>query len=117
MRVLHDAIRPPLGFELEHLVVTTFTLDLVSLLSVPLAFTWFGSHGDTDAAAREPLELLAAVARSAQRITVFHQGGQVTVPAKHGGLLPSGGGLGRRSARFARAGTLSSEAVGGRLHR
>lgn len=88
MRVLHDAIRPPLGFELEHLVVTTFTLDLVSLLSVPLAFTWFGSHGDTDAAAREPLELLAAVARSAQRITVFHQGGQVTVPAKHGGLLP-----------------------------
>jgi hypothetical protein len=87
MRVLHDAIRPPLGFELEHLVVTTFTLDLVSLLSVPLAFTWFGTHGDTDAAEREPLELLAAVARSAQRITVFHQGGQVSVPAKHGGLL------------------------------
>lgn len=87
MRVLHDAIRPPLGFELEHLVVTTFTLDLVSLLSVPLAFTWFGTHGDTDAAEREPLELLAAVARSAERITVFHQGGQISVPAKHGGLL------------------------------
>ena len=83
MRILHEALRPPEGHELEHLLVTTFTLDLVSLLSVPLAFTWFGGHGDADELERDPLELLAAVDRQAGRITIFHQAGAIGVPGGH----------------------------------
>lgn len=83
MRVLHDTLRPPEGHELQHLLVTTFTLDLVSLLSIPLAFTWFGGEGDADAIDRDPLELLAAVERQSGRITVFHQAGAIGVPGRH----------------------------------
>jgi PLD-like domain len=88
MRILHDALRPPDGHELEHLLATTFTLDLVSLLSIPLAFTWFGGHGDTDAIERDPLELLAAVERQSGRITVFHQADAIGVPGRHKQLFP-----------------------------
>ncbi len=88
MRVLHDALRPPEGHDLEHLLVTTFTLDLVSLLSIPLAFTWFGGHGDTDAIERDPLELLAAVERQSGRITVFNQADAIGVPGRHKRLFP-----------------------------
>jgi hypothetical protein len=87
IRVLHDALRPPEGYELEHLLVTTFTLDLVSLLSVPLAFARFGAYGDADALERDPLELLAAVERQAGRITVFHQAAAIAVPDRHRRLL------------------------------
>jgi hypothetical protein len=87
MRILHEALRPPEGHELEQLVVTTFTLDLVSLLSVPLAFAWFGGQGDSDAVERDPLELLAAVERQSGRITVFHQAGAIAVPSRHRRLL------------------------------
>src|SRR2546421_746577 len=87
MRILHEALRPPNGHELEQLVVTTFTLDLVSLLSVPLAFAWFGGQGDSDAVERDPLELLAAVERLSGRITVFHQAGAIAVPNRHRQLL------------------------------
>jgi hypothetical protein len=87
MRILHEALRPPDGHDLEQLVVTTFTLDLVSLLSVPLAFAWFGGQGDTDAVERDPLELLAAVERQSGRITVFHQAGAIAVPSRHRQLL------------------------------
>jgi hypothetical protein len=87
MRILHEALRPPDGHELEQLVVTTFTLDLVSLLSVPLAFAWFGVQGDSDAVERDPLELLAAVERQSGRITVFHQAGAIAVPGRHRQLL------------------------------
>ena len=87
IRVLHDALRPAEGYELEHLLVTTFTLDLVSLLSVPLAFARFGAYGDADALERDPLELLAAIERQAGRITVFHQAGAIAVPDRHRRLL------------------------------
>ena len=87
MRVLHDALRPPDGHDLEHLLVTTFTLDLVSLLSVPLAFAWFGGSGDDEAVDHDPLELLAAVERQSGKITVFHQAGAIGVPDRHRQLL------------------------------
>lgn len=86
MRVLHDALRPPVGYELECAVGTTFTLDLVSLLSVPLAVGRF-SGGDDGPSEASPLELLAALERTADRITLFHQAGAVRRPDRHRELL------------------------------
>src|SRR4051794_31750580 len=87
MRVLHDALLPPEGHELERLVITTFTLDLVSLLSVPLAFASFGRAGDAEAGERDALELLAAVEQHTERVSVFHQAGAISVPGRHRSLL------------------------------
>ena len=39
-RLLHDTLRPPEGYGFDCAVGTTFTLDLLALLSVPLAFTF-----------------------------------------------------------------------------
>lgn len=86
MRVLHEALRPPDGYELDCAIGTTFTLDLVSLLSVPLAVGRFagGEDGPDEC---DPLELLASIERSADRITVFHQAGAIRVPEHHRELL------------------------------
>ena len=54
--LLLDALRPPPGHSLDHAVATTFTLDLETALTVPLAFAGFRfdeqpdprrSHGGT----------------------------------------------------------------------
>lgn len=86
MRVLHEALRPPEGFALDYAVGTTFTIDLVSLLSIPLAV---GNFTDSDGGPSEsnPLELLASLERSADRIVVFHQAGEIRLPGRHRELL------------------------------
>lgn len=86
MRILHDALRPPDGYELEIAVGTTFTLDLVSLLSIPLAVANLPDR-DGGPVQADPLELLASLERSIDRITIFHQAGVIRVPERHRELL------------------------------
>src|SRR5690349_11476089 len=87
IRVLHEALRPPDGYQLDHLLITTFTLDLVTLLSIPIAFSRYSAAAELDVAERDPLELLAAVERQSGRITVFHQADKIAVPDQHRRLL------------------------------
>lgn len=86
MRVLHDALRPPDGHELECAIGCTFTLDLVSLLSIPLAVGRFAAV-DGGPHEADPLELLASIERCADKITVFHQAGLIRAPDRHRELL------------------------------
>ena len=37
--VLMDALRPPMGWRVDRVVATTYTLDLLALLTAPLAFS------------------------------------------------------------------------------
>ena len=37
--LLFDALRPPLGYQLDTAVGTTYSLDLLALATVPVAFT------------------------------------------------------------------------------
>ena len=43
-RQLLDSLRPPSGYSLDFAVGTTYSLDLLALLTAPLAFTFF-AHG------------------------------------------------------------------------
>lgn len=79
-RLLHESLRPPRGYELDHLVVTTYSLDLVSLLSVPLAFTSFTVEDGEGALLSDPLLLLEGLRRNGERVTVFCQTGAIAVP-------------------------------------
>lgn len=78
MRNLHDratltaALTPPHGYELQHAVGTTFTLDLESALTVPLSLA---ARGATDASDR--LGVLDALRRSADRLDIFAQVGEM----------------------------------------
>ncbi|REE04248.1 phospholipase D-like domain-containing protein [Citricoccus muralis] len=81
--LLTDALRPPVGFRLDHAVVTTYTLNLTALLIAPMTF----SLGDVDSAdalaAGDPVRLLDAVQRHVEHTTVFVQTAGIHVPASH----------------------------------
>ena len=72
---LTEQLRPPSGFQLAHAVATTFTLDLTTALSIPLAFA---AHRVRES--RDPIAILDAVRRAADKIDVFAQAGQVFEP-------------------------------------
>lgn len=81
--LLVDLLTPPAdGYRLERAVGTTFTLNLESLLRIPLAVTGTELQEQMD-----PLGVLHAVQSSMDRIDVFCQTGMVRVPAKGTGLL------------------------------
>lgn len=84
--LLLDALRPPEGYRLETAVGTTFSLDLHALLLPPLAFALFDWAADEDAGAN-PIALLEAVRRNAERMTLFCQAGQIGVPRNYRSLL------------------------------
>ena len=79
-RLFLETLRPPDGYLLDRAVGTTFTLDLMALLSVPLAFTFRDAQDGDGQLATEPLSLLESARRYAGRIVVFSQGGYTGVP-------------------------------------
>jgi hypothetical protein len=85
--LLRDALRPPEGFEFDGAVLTTFSLDLVTLLAVPLAFASFGLREDSGSMRADPMALLEALRRYADRTTVFCQAGRIQVPKSARPLL------------------------------
>jgi len=81
-QLLADALRPPQGYRFDCAVSTTYTLDLLTLLTMPVAFTlyhWAASEGQSKL---DPLALLDAVRRHARRIHVFCQAGRIAVPKR-----------------------------------
>ena len=48
--LLLEALRPPEGFRFDQGLGTTYTLDLLALLTAPLAFTWFEQGGEDQGA-------------------------------------------------------------------
>lgn len=84
--LLAEALRPPPGYSLDCAVGTTYTLDLLALVAVPLAFTFFDWQDDESPAAN-PLGLLEAVRRNADRIAIFCQEDRIAVPRQYRSLL------------------------------
>jgi len=86
-RHLMEALRPPAGYTLDRAIGTTFTLDLLTLLTVPLSFTMFGWEEEDGAPAADPLTLFEGLRRFSERIAVFCQAGQISVPSSSPLLL------------------------------
>lgn len=72
---LTEQLRPPSGFQLSHAIATTFTLDMTTALSVPLAFA---AHRVRES--RDPIAILDAVRKAADKVDVFAQAGQIFEP-------------------------------------
>lgn len=97
---LTEQLRPPAGYRLNHAVGTTFTLDMISALAVPLSFVRGAGEDPANAVA-----VLNAVRKVSDRIDVFCQAGLIRVPRQANDLLavlepmvhqvraPRGGGL------------------------
>ena len=79
--LLTDSLRPPPGFQIDCVITTTYTLDLVTLLTLPLSFTLLAGDGMEEGRV-DPIVLLEALRRHADRITVFCDAGHIAVPRR-----------------------------------
>jgi hypothetical protein len=86
-KVFLDALTPPEGFVFDEGIGTTYSLDLISLLSVPLAFTQFAWEDAKGELTSNPILLLEALRRHAGRMTVFCQAGRIALPTGSNVLL------------------------------
>jgi hypothetical protein len=77
---LFESLRPPLDYSLDCAVGTTFTLDLLTLLTAPLAFTSFEWADEDGVLSRSPHTLLATLQQYADRISIFCQTGKIALP-------------------------------------
>lgn len=75
---LIESLAPPPGHVLDLAVGTTYSLNLDALLTAPAAFALFRAGGGDDGLV--PVEIIDSIRRHADRITLFHQAGQVSVP-------------------------------------
>jgi len=80
---LLQALRPPEGYELTFAIGTTYSLDLMALLCIPLAFAQFDWEDDAGRPSADPLALLEALRRYANRLHIFCQAGCISVPPKN----------------------------------
>ena len=85
--LLLERLRPPEGYRLRRAVGTTYTLDLIALLTAPLAFTFFDAHDEEGAPTADPIALLEALRRHAGKVTIFCQAGAIAVPKPEQQLL------------------------------
>ncbi|WP_338836931.1 phospholipase D family protein [Gordonia polyisoprenivorans] len=66
---------PPPGYTIDHLVATTFTLDLDSALLPCLALA-----GSARVDAADTVETIASIKSTIGAIDIFHQNGQISIP-------------------------------------
>lgn len=75
---------PPSGYRLTRAVAATYTLDLNTLLSIPVALFFSQTlEGDFEA---ERVQLLEAIQRCPDMLKIYHQRGKIHVPRKHNRL-------------------------------
>ena len=76
--VLLEALRPPPGYVVHSALATTFSLDLVALLTAPLAFSLYDRLQGREGGERlDSLTLLRSVREHAEQLVVFCQSGRI----------------------------------------
>lgn len=73
-----DALKPPVGYSLDRAIATTYSLDLLTLLVVPLSMVLFDYDGSDDL--KDPTKVLEALRRTADKMTIYCQRGRIGIP-------------------------------------
>ena len=81
-----EEIQPPVGYELDRAVATTYSLDLLSLLMTPLSLALF-SADSLQEIWNNPAAVTEALRKTSDKLTVFCQQGQIKVPKKDNKLF------------------------------
>jgi hypothetical protein len=84
---LLELLRSPAGCKLDVAVGTTYSLDLISALMLPLSFAFFDWERADGELVADPLALLEALRRYGDRFTIFCQSGQIRLPSKYSPLV------------------------------
>jgi hypothetical protein len=84
--LLTDALSPPPGYRFDAGAITTYSLDLIPLLTVPLHVSWLAS-GEERPEHVDPIRMIEALRRTADRLTVFCERGRIIAPRMPSPLL------------------------------
>ncbi len=80
-QLLFEALRPPIGFRFDEGIGTTYSLDLLALITAPLAFTLFEQQDEEgQRAGVDSLAILESLRRHASQLTIFCHAGRITLP-------------------------------------
>lgn len=82
-RLFLEALKAPSGYEIDSIIGTTYSLDILALLTVPLSFTLSDWQDEEGRPKLDPLKLLEAVRRHAGKLALFCQAGLIGMPRKH----------------------------------
>jgi hypothetical protein len=77
--LLVDSLRPPPGYVFSAGLATTYSLDLTTLLSVPLSLA-LRSSDDRNAMLQDGVALLEALRRTTGKLSIFCQQGRICAP-------------------------------------
>src|SRR5262245_19636257 len=86
-QLLLDALRPDPEFELDLAVGTSYSLDLLALMTAPVAFAMFDREQADGSLIDDPIATLESLRRYGSRITLFCQAGQIAKPPDFRSLL------------------------------
>ena len=78
--LLFDILKPPEDHTLDVAIATTYTLDLLALLTAPVAFSLFDVDRHEDLLDQDSLTLLESLRRYADKLTVFCHAGHIALP-------------------------------------
>jgi hypothetical protein len=75
-----DALHPPPGYRFDEAVAGTYSLDLTTLLTVPLHLALYSGDQPMEELLGDGIALLEALRKTASRISVFCQRGRIDAP-------------------------------------
>lgn len=75
-----EKLRPPAGYTLSYALATSYSLELDTLLAVPLALSFNSTLDDAEKIIGEKLVLLEGIHQLKGRIKVFFQQGNIKLP-------------------------------------
>jgi len=84
---LKEILRPPEGYVLDYAIGTTYSLDLLALMTAPVAFTIFETESDFSKI--DLLVLVETLRRYAGRISIFCNAGKIKIPENYNMHLSS----------------------------
>src|SRR3712207_1834994 len=79
-----EQLIPPPGYRLKRAVAATYSLDLNTLLSIPVALFYAQTLEGIDGGER--VQLLEAIQRCPEVLRIYHQKGKIHVPRQHNRL-------------------------------
>lgn len=82
-----ELLKPPEGFLLSRAIGTTYSLDLLALLAVPVAM-YYSKPLETDFEMNEtPFDVFDSISKASKTVTIFCQKGKIKVPKKFNKLI------------------------------
>lgn len=80
-----EMLKPPYGYILERAITSTYSIDLNTLLSIPVALVFAKSLEGELTSTR--FQILEGIRKLSQIIKVYHQKGQVHIPSNYNWLF------------------------------